>query len=296
MSNKAFLVGINKYPTSPLRGCLNDVVDMATFLNSRCGFEKRNIHLLTDGRATAINIVGKLEQFLSTLTPGDKAVFHYSGHGAQVADRNGDGEVDKLDETICPVDFDWDNPASMVIDDSFKAIFTSFDVLKKVSLLWISDSCHSGDLTRDFRDEALIGEKYTKPRVMIPDADHAWRLAAFDDMKGQSRSASQQLDFEKNKNNSMSRAVKTLTEKLPLVFLSGCQSNQVSMDANFNGRANGALTHSLLKVLNVSDLSKISMIDLHAKILQSIKGEGFEQRPSLEGDPSLLKKAFLGGV
>ena len=46
--NKALLVGINNYPTAPLRGCINDVTDMASFLVDKCGFQKGEIRLLVD--------------------------------------------------------------------------------------------------------------------------------------------------------------------------------------------------------------------------------------------------------
>lgn len=36
--------------------------------------------------------------------PGDSLFFHFSGHGSQQYDRNGD-EEDGYDETICPTDF-----------------------------------------------------------------------------------------------------------------------------------------------------------------------------------------------
>ena len=36
--------------------------------------------------------------------PNDSLFFHYSGHGSQQQDSDGD-EVDGTDETICPVDY-----------------------------------------------------------------------------------------------------------------------------------------------------------------------------------------------
>ena len=36
--NRALLVGINKYPSSPLNGCINDIQDMADFLVGKCKF------------------------------------------------------------------------------------------------------------------------------------------------------------------------------------------------------------------------------------------------------------------
>src|SRR6516162_11950800 len=105
--NRAFLVGINKYPSQPLKGCVNDVVDMANFLVSKCNFAMEDIRLLVDERATKAAIIERLDWLLKGLKSGDRILFHYSGHGVQLPARNIQGEVDSLDEAICPVDFDW---------------------------------------------------------------------------------------------------------------------------------------------------------------------------------------------
>ena len=43
MNNKALLVGINKYPDprNELRGCVNDILDMAHFISER----NKNIYI-----------------------------------------------------------------------------------------------------------------------------------------------------------------------------------------------------------------------------------------------------------
>jgi hypothetical protein len=45
--------------------------------------------------------------------PNDSLFFHFSGHGGQTEDLDGD-EDDGLDETIYPVDF---KQAGMIVDD-----------------------------------------------------------------------------------------------------------------------------------------------------------------------------------
>lgn len=40
---------------------------------------------------------------------GDVLLLHYSGHGANVPDANGD-EADRRDEILCPTDLDWKSP------------------------------------------------------------------------------------------------------------------------------------------------------------------------------------------
>jgi len=100
--DKALLVGINKYPGAPLKGCINDVMDAAKLISGPAfKFDSKNIRLLTDARATTAAIRERLQWLVTGLKPGDRILFWYSGHGAQVATRAGSGEVDGMDECIC---------------------------------------------------------------------------------------------------------------------------------------------------------------------------------------------------
>lgn len=81
---KALLIGINKYPDSPLRGCVNDVLLMHKVLTSKYGFINKDIRLLTDKEATTKGIRDALKVFTTDVTDGDTLFFHYSGHGSQV--------------------------------------------------------------------------------------------------------------------------------------------------------------------------------------------------------------------
>ncbi|KAI3930807.1 hypothetical protein MKX01_037253 [Papaver californicum] len=70
---------------------------------------------------------------------GDSLVFHYSGHGAQQPNRNGD-EVDGFDETICPVDYEKEG---MILGDKINATIVR-SLPKGATLHAIIDVCHSG--------------------------------------------------------------------------------------------------------------------------------------------------------
>ena len=146
--NRALLVGINAYPGNELNGCVNDVKDMADFLVKYCNFQYGDIRLLVDERATTDGIKVRLGWLLNGLRPGDRVLFHYSGHGAQVPTRNPQGEVDGLDEVICPVDFDWTDD-HMIRDKDFHSMFST--IPEGVEFVWVSDSCHSQDLSRKTR-------------------------------------------------------------------------------------------------------------------------------------------------
>ena len=86
---KALLVGVNKYMMAgaDLRGCVNDVQNMHALLVNTYKFEPDNIRVLTDLRATRQGILDRLNWLISDVKAGDELVFHYSGHGSQVAQR-----------------------------------------------------------------------------------------------------------------------------------------------------------------------------------------------------------------
>ena len=149
MKNKALLVGINQYPnpSNELRGCVNDVLDMEHYIaETHKVYAKENIKKLTDQQATKQAIVQQIKWLLADASAGDSLLFHYSGHGAQVPTQNRLLEKDGLDEIICPYDFDG-SPATTLRDKEFAALFAT--IPKDVHFVWISDSCHAEDLSRE---------------------------------------------------------------------------------------------------------------------------------------------------
>ncbi|KAL2902111.1 Metacaspase-1, partial [Bienertia sinuspersici] len=72
---------------------------------------------------------------------GDSLVFHYSGHGSQQRNLNGD-EVDGYDETLCPLDF---QTRGMIVDDEINDTLVK-PLLPGVKLHAIIDACHSGTM------------------------------------------------------------------------------------------------------------------------------------------------------
>lgn len=146
--NKALLVGVNKYKNvTSLRGCVNDVVDMHRLLKNQLGFTSSQIRVVTDERATKKNILARLEWLVKGAVGGDHLIFHFSGHGSQVRDRDGDELDDHLDELLCPHDMDWDG--TYITDDDLGQLF---NVLPSGVLLEVFlDCCHSGTGLRDLQ-------------------------------------------------------------------------------------------------------------------------------------------------
>ena len=178
-----------------------------------------------------------------TLAGGDFFFLTYSGHGGQVPDVNGD-EDDKKDETWCLYD-------GQLIDDELYFELGQFKA--GVRILVLSDSCHSGTVTR----EAIL------PPATIPTPaaeDHARRGgdAHLPRAPGVLRQAAEgrRRGGRQAGRRSRQRARPGRGERAPLgdrrkfdpalILISGCQDNQTSMD----GEHNGAFTEQLLKVWN----------------------------------------------
>jgi len=123
---QALLIGINYYNSpNALQGCVNDVRNLAPFLNQRYGFSYDDMVILTDdqqdpvSKPTRANIIKAMHWLVSGAQPNDSLFFHFSGHGGQTEDLDGD-EEDGLDETIYPVDF---KQSGHIVDD----VLTSFE-------------------------------------------------------------------------------------------------------------------------------------------------------------------------
>lgn len=264
--NRALLVGINAYPGNELNGCVNDVTDMADFLVSHCDFDESDIRLITDARATTNAILDRLKWLISGAKAGDRIAFHYSGHGAQFPFRDDSGRVTRVDECICPVDFDW-TEAHAIRDKQFNDIFKQ--VPKGVDFAWVSDSCFSGDLAR-----TLLPPK-RRVKVFPMPADIAWRMRT--------------AETESMKVPGFAHVINDLA----VVLISGCSQHETSADAEIDGRFNGALTYYLLQTLSGPNGSTQTLEQAVARTRAALHQNGYAQHPQLEGSRDLMGGAFL---
>ena len=264
--NRGLLVGINAYPGNELQGCVNDVTDMADFLVSHCGFSEDEIRLVTDARATTSAILDRLNWLLNGVKAGDRIVFHYSGHGAQFPIRNEAGKVTRIDECICPVDFDWTEEHA-IRDKEFNELFAK--VHKNMEFNWISDSCFSGDLAKEF----LLPKR--KVKAMPMPADIAWRLRTAE------TTGVKRIGFEH------------VIKNFNAVLVSGCSARETSSDAEIEGRYNGAMTYYLLQTLSLPNGLSQTLEQAVTRTRAALQQNGFSQHPQLEGSEELMKQAFL---
>lgn len=83
---KALLVGINYFnQKGQLRGCINDVKNMSSYLNQAFGYAREDMVLLTDdqqnpmSQPTKANILRAMHWLVKDAQPNDSLFFHYSG-------------------------------------------------------------------------------------------------------------------------------------------------------------------------------------------------------------------------
>ena len=140
---KALFIGINYFnTTSELNGCIDDVINMRNLLVDAFGYSLADISVLRDDTTNLElipnkkNILRSITQIVKNSARCTEIWIHYSGHGTQISDKNGD-EVSKLDGVIVPSDY---TQAGYIVDDDLYAILKGV----KCKTVLIFDSCHSG--------------------------------------------------------------------------------------------------------------------------------------------------------
>ena len=223
--------------TGPLAACEFDANDMGAIAKSR-GM-KPTVLLTKNG--TRAKVLGAMRSAANVLAAGDLFFLSYSGHGGQVPDVSGD-EPDKQDETWCLYD-------GQLIDDELYFELSKFAA--GVRILVLSDSCHSGSVTRDIPPPPPPGQR---PKLMPPAvAMRVYRehQAFYDklqlDVAKATGKAGVDPDTALASVSTSSRLTAIVKKFNPTVLLiSGCQDNQTSMD----GDHNGAFTEQVLRAWN----------------------------------------------
>lgn len=255
---KSLHIGVNVVNASaydgwsgPLNACEADARDMSA-LATTAGFSAKS--LLTE-HATRQAVLNELQSAAEVLESGDILFLTYSGHGGQVPDKNND-EDDYIDETWCLYD-------GQLVDDELYECWAKFAAGTRIVVL--SDSCHSGSVTRDARvtpsaaassGTGAMGQVYLT-RTMPPGvASRAYRA--------QKHLYDRIQDAPPKAESDVAASV---------LLISGCQDPQTSVDGEFNG----ALTSALLRVWNEGNF-KGSYRSLHRKIQRQLP---LTQQPNL---------------
>ena len=284
VARKALLVGMNDYAPvgaggPDLHGCVNDVRDMFHSLNALGIVPARpgSLRILTDSRATRANIFAGIKWLVQGAKKGDVLVFHYSGHGSQVADTSG-AEIDGKDETICPHDY---ATAGMIKDDDLLEHFTG--VGEGVVLDVILDSCHSGTGTRELAAMELgqgIEANSVAYRYIEPPADYGLFLE--EDPTIPLRGF---LKPKPTRGGALKEAV--VVPGLDHVLWASCREYQTCAEAHIGGVRRGVFTYCYCKALRRAGTG-VTRRKLDSLVAADVKKLGFGQVCQLEGTKRLI--------
>jgi len=280
MAKKALLIGINHYqiPGNDLRCCVNDVKSMQAMLKKCYGFKPADITTLLDDQATTKVMRSEIQKLVTNAKAGDVLLLHYSGHGSNVPDKNGD-EADNRDEILCPTDLNWNDPLT---DDWLRITFDKLN--PQACLTVIFDCCHSGTATRAFN----FDPKAPRARYLAS----PWDLMATETKKkltGRTRGIRGEIYAAGAKKSDVVTA--NITETL----ISGCRDTQTSADAFIGGKFNGTLTYYLVDTIKNAK-PPLTNRALHKQTIAGIKAGQYEQVPQLEGRAANLDRPFLSPV
>ncbi|HTU60495.1 MAG TPA: caspase family protein, partial [Polyangiales bacterium] len=248
-------------------GCVNDVTNLSALLMKYRDFADEEIRVLTDANATQRAIEERLVWLAADAAPGDYLVFHFSGHGSAVLDRNTD-ENDGLDEILCPHDMDWSG--TFITDDRLKELLQVPDGVQIEAIL---DCCHSGSEGDALPlDVAVQAAPNQQPRFLAPPA-------------GRARPSSKVR----------SRMLRARSAGSAPVIWAGCGAKQTSADALIEGVAWGAFSQALCGLMrrHGGEVSRRRMLDLTRSALTA---GGYAQRPELEASDAFADALVFSGV
>jgi hypothetical protein len=207
-----------------LTACEFDANDMQAIAASR-GFETSK--LLT-AEATADAVITAIERAAGELAQGDLFLCSYSGHGSQVPDRNSEEEEDRSDETWVAYD-------RQIVDDELYDLWGRF--APGVRIFVLSDSCHSGTVTRDIEADVPVPVSTTeRAGAQSP----RYRAMPRDVMIATYRAHAELYDAIQARVPGSEQADPDAT----VLLISGCRDDQLSLD----GFSNGLFTEHLRAV------------------------------------------------
>jgi len=236
------------------------------------GFDENNITVITNEEATKSGILGAMSALSNKVKTGDIVYIHYSGHGQQIVDDNGD-ELDGLDEAIVPYDspqffepgvYEGEN---LIRDDELGKI--SAEIRKKVGptgqLILVLDSCHSGSGTRG------LAKARGTDKIMGPS-----------NFKPKSRGQESSMGLNVSPENAA-----------PMISFFGASSKELNYET-LDDQSNpvGSLTYSMASIL-AGMKQNFSYGELFERVKLRMKTLAPHQNPQMEGPSDMM---ILGGI
>jgi hypothetical protein len=279
---KALCIGINYTgQNGELRGCINDARNVQNFLIRQYGYKAGDVVMLTDDatnprqKPTKQNIIDGMRWLVAGAQPNDSLFFHYSGHGGQTKDYDGD-EADGHDEVIYPLDHE---TAGEIVDDDMHDIMVK-SLPAGCRLTAIFDSCHSGsalDLPYIYSTEGKIKEPN-----LLADAGSSILQSGLAYVRGDKQGALKgMISMVKTASNSKKSdkiSKSTRTSAADVISWSGCKDSQTSADTVEAGQSTGAMSFAFMSSLSTNPNQTYQQL---LNSIRDILRSKYSQKPQL---------------
>jgi len=228
---QALIIAISQYPKHSGWNNIhtdNDVKILTSALEKK-GFPDRNITVLKDSLATKKRVVAAFLSLQKKVKAGDFVFIHFSCHGQQMEDDNGD-EPDGLDESIVCYDAeklysDEYKGENHLRDDQIDSLLTP--IRKKLgetgNLIVSFDACHSESATRGDDNDSIV-------------------------IRGTSVIFSRNAGYQKKPGNIPKPPLRQEKGMSPITELAACKSNQDNYECKIGDKYYGSLTYALCTV------------------------------------------------
>jgi metacaspase-1 len=277
----ALIFAIGNYPETSGWRHINSNRDVAFMQKAlqRQGFLDQNCVVVEDSVATRAGIRNAMLQLIERVTPGDIVAIHFSSHGVQIQDNDGD-EPDNLDESIVPydalsplasTDFEKDQ-AAYFRDDEFGALIDQLrsKLGRQGDVLVFMDSCHSGSGTRGLAvvrggQPPFVSKSYVKPATPT----------------------------QETTTGITDRSLADQTQLATYVVVSAARASELNYETlDENEQSMGTLTYAVSKALeNLEAGTTYRSLFARLQVIVNRKTPG--QNPVLEGTG--LDRALFGG-
>jgi pimeloyl-ACP methyl ester carboxylesterase len=282
----ALLVGIDSYPSPVpgLRGCVNDVTGIETYLQSRVTRDGYQLQALTlkNEAATRQAIIDGFRQHLNQAGKDDVVLFYYSGHGSQeqAPPEFWHIEPDRLDETI--VCYDSRTESGWDLADKELAKLLAEVSRANPHVFVVLDCCHSGSGTRNAMLQETGVRRVDTDKRQRPIESFIFSATEAETLVG-SRSPEQNPSGW----------------KLPqgrYVVMSACRDCEEAKEFYGDGQHRGAFSYFLMETLQKAN-GGLTYRDLFKRTNAIVRCRVSAQSPQLEATQLAdLDQPFLGGA
>lgn len=262
----ALLIAIANYPDESGWGDISSDkdIDLIKPVYLKQGFN--DMQILRDEDANKDGIMDAFKKLRQRCKPGDVVIIHYSGHGQQIADDNGD-EPDGLDEAFvaygAPSEYMNGYAGEKHLrDDELGHMLDELrmKVGKNGHILVLADACHSGTISRG------MGKKRGGKAPLVP--------PGFESLKKQEDGPG--YDIQKTRGS--------FGELAPIILFSASSFDEENTETfDDNGVAVGSLSYAMAKGLSNCKTSE-SYRTLFSQVLNIMNEKVPQQTPMIEGD------------